>query len=91
MRVAEERSAENAEHYVLFSITDQGFGVKEKDRERIFDSFEQSERPLTLTRSGTGLGLSICKALVNLHGGSIWVESGGRGKGSTFSFTILHK
>ena len=90
VRVSMENSGGDTGQRVLFSISDQGFGVKEKDRERIFDSFEQIERPLTQTKSGTGLGLSICKALVNLHGGTIWVESAGRGKGSTFSFTILN-
>ena len=91
VRVSIDNSGNSSEQYVLFSISDQGFGVKERDRERIFDSFERIERPLTQTRSGTGLGLSICKALVTLHGGTIWVESDGRGKGSTFSFTISHK
>jgi hypothetical protein len=63
------------------------FSENPLDCMRIFQSFEQVHRGDTRKHGGTGLGLSICKALVETHGGEIWVESV-LGQGSTFSFRI---
>lgn len=71
---------------VTFSVKDFGVGIREEDIEKLFTPF-----PGILVEgnvSGTGLGLSISKGIVDLHGGSIWVETEGLEKGSTFSFTI---
>ena len=54
---------------------------------RLFDKFYRADNSLTRSTAGTGLGLAIAKALVELHGGEIWVESTLRA-GSVFSFTI---
>jgi len=70
---------------VLFSVRDTGVGLTKEDIPKLFKPF-----PGIHTEGnpeGTGLGLSICKGIVELHGGRIWAESEGRGKGSTFSFT----
>ena len=72
---------------VKVSITDFGEGLSDEYRKIIFERFSQVRRADNSSPSGTGLGLSICKALVNLHGGEIWVDSE-VGKGSTFHFTI---
>ena len=56
--------------------------------ERIFSPFEQVEVSKSRKYQGTGLGLSLTKRLVEIHGGKIWVESEGEGKGATFNFTI---
>lgn len=71
---------------VQFSVSDNGVGISEEDIGKLFKPF-----PGILVEgnvSGTGLGLSISRGIVELHGGTIWVESGGLGKGSRFSFTI---
>jgi len=70
------------------SVVDTGIGLKEKDLERIFGSFEQVEMSTNRKFQGTGLGLSLTKSLVELHGGRIWAESEGEGKGSDFRFII---
>jgi signal transduction histidine kinase len=75
-------------NFVEISIKDTGIGLKGDDPERIFNSFEQIENLATRKYQGTGLGLSLTKQLVELHGGRIWVESEGEGKGSIFSFII---
>ncbi|MDO8578558.1 MAG: ATP-binding protein [Dehalococcoidales bacterium] len=67
-------------------ISDQGSGITGEDQKRLFQSFEQlaSER---IAMQGLGLGLSACRALVEAHGGKIWVESN-PGRGSNFIFTL---
>ena len=57
-----------------------------KDRERIFESFEQGGRSAS-THEGTGLGLTLCRRIVGLMGGRMWLESE-VGVGSTFAFTV---
>ncbi len=74
--------------FIEISVKDNGIGLEKDDLERIFSSFEQVESSLTRRYAGTGLGLSLTKNLVDLHGGRIWAESEGEGKGSTFSFVI---
>jgi signal transduction histidine kinase len=73
---------------VEFSVVDSGIGIALEDQARIFKPFEQVENSTSRKFQGTGLGLSLTKELVELHGGKIYVESEGLGKGSTFSFII---
>jgi signal transduction histidine kinase len=73
---------------VEISVTDTGPGLKEEDLVRVFSPFEQAGNSKDVKYAGTGLGLSVSKALVELHGGKIWAESEGKGKGSTFRFII---
>ena len=72
---------------LLFSVIDQGIGIDKDKQEKIFDAFTQEDIYTTRQFGGTGLGLSICKKLLELMGGSIWVESK-KGKGSAFFFNI---
>ncbi|MBL8062548.1 MAG: GAF domain-containing protein [Anaerolineales bacterium] len=72
---------------VKISVTDTGPGISEKDQEKLFQPFSQVDASPTRKTGGTGLGLSICQQLINMHGGTIWVESE-VGKGSTFHFTL---
>jgi signal transduction histidine kinase len=72
---------------LLVSISDHGKGIPEEERQKIFERLYRIEQRLQKDPGGLGLGLSLCKALVEGHGGRIWVESA-VGKGSTFYFTI---
>jgi signal transduction histidine kinase len=72
---------------VQVSVSDTGPGIPPREKEKIFDKFYQIAEEGGTKPKGTGLGLPICKALVELHGGRIWVESED-GHGSTFSFTL---
>jgi signal transduction histidine kinase len=60
----------------------------EGDLERIFKPFVQVDGAASRRYQGTGLGLSLTRELVELHGGTIWAESAGTGRGSTFRFLI---
>jgi two-component system sensor histidine kinase KdpD len=70
---------------VEVALEDRGPGVAPADRERIFDKFTRA-RPES-AGAGVGLGLSICRAIVEAHGGRIWVEPGAAG-GARFRFTL---
>lgn len=71
---------------VEVEVSDTGTGVRAEDMSKLFTPFPDIER--ANTEASTGLGLSICKGIVELHGGKIWAESRGEGKGSTFTFTL---
>ena len=79
--------ARNGEDWVKVSISDTGPGISSAEASRIFDKFYQVSQPEQRKAVGTGLGLSIVKALVEMHGGKIWLESEA-GRGSIFSFTL---
>ncbi len=72
---------------VVISVADHGIGIPAKDLDRVFDRFYRVQGPLTWRISGSGLGLSVVKALVETHGGRVWVSSE-EGKGSTFYFSL---
>jgi PAS domain S-box-containing protein len=78
----------NNAHYIQINVADSGIGIDPNDLERIFNPFEQVDGSSSRRYQGTGLGLSLCRNLVELHGGAIWVESAGEGKGTTFSFVL---
>ena len=72
---------------VVCTVADHGYGISEEDQVRLFTKFFRSSDPNIRQARGTGLGLSITKGFVELHGGTIWVDSK-LGEGTTFSFTV---
>ncbi|MGH7766146.1 MAG: sensor histidine kinase, partial [Candidatus Binatia bacterium] len=77
----------NGSQWVEISVADTGPGIVAEEAYTIFDRFYQIAQAGKQKTKGTGLGLAISKALVEMHGGKIWVESD-VGRGSTFSFTL---
>jgi two-component system sensor kinase FixL len=68
----------------VFFVRDNGIGIPPEQHARVFGLFDK----LDTNAEGTGIGLAIVKRIIETHGGKIWVESEGLGKGSTFCFTI---
>jgi two-component system sensor histidine kinase GlrK len=80
---------ENSKNNLCVSVRDTGTGLDPAFHQKIFDKFEQVNFKNQGVSVGTaGLGLAFCKLAIEAHGGQIWVESEGEGKGSTFCFTI---
>jgi signal transduction histidine kinase len=79
--------AKDGKKSVQVSVSDSGPGIPPDEKEMIFDKFYQIAQMGDVKPKGTGLGLAICKALVELHGGRIWVESQAN-SGSIFYFTL---
>lgn len=68
----------------VFTVRDNGMGMAPADLERVFGLFEKVD----LRSEGVGLGLAITRRIIEHHGGRIWAESEGPGRGSTFCFTL---
>jgi signal transduction histidine kinase len=80
-------ASRDATDWAQVSINDSGPGISAEECQKIFEKFYQVSEGGEPKPKGTGLGLAISKALVELHGGKIWVKSE-PGRGSTFSFTL---
>jgi len=73
---------------VSLRIRDHGVGISQKDLKRIFKRFYRSPNPMTGRVKGTGLGLFIVRSVARAHGGDVYAESEGEGRGSTFTFRL---
>jgi PAS domain S-box-containing protein len=74
----------NKGNQFVFEIRDTGIGIEPKRQTSIFEPFHQGERSITRRFGGLGLGLTISRTLLDLHGGTMTVESAGKNKGATF-------
>lgn len=73
--------------YIEISVEDEGNGIKDEDKEKIFDMFYTVNNSITDGRRGLGLGLALCKAVVEAHGGEIEIKDNSP-KGTIFSFKL---
>jgi signal transduction histidine kinase len=65
-------------------VEDDGIGIEPRQHQRVFGLFERLDPEV----EGTGIGLALVKRIVEVHGGRVWVESEGAGRGSRFCFTL---
>jgi signal transduction histidine kinase len=80
-------SSQKEQESIHISIQDQGIGIAEEALKSIFEPYSRIDLEKTRFIGGTGLGLSLVREIINLHGGTIWVEST-LGDGSTFHFFL---
>lgn len=79
--------AKTVTDYIEISVEDEGNGIKDEDKEKIFDMFYTVNNSITDGRRGLGLGLALCKAVVEAHGGEIEIKDNSP-KGTIFSFKL---
>jgi signal transduction histidine kinase len=80
---AEQRNGE-----VAVSVTDQGRGISERDRSRVFDAYTRVDAPGAPAVTGAGIGLSVVRDLVQAHGGRVWIETPAGTGGTRVVFTL---
>ncbi|MXY13544.1 MAG: response regulator [Chloroflexi bacterium] len=81
-------SAEQQDSHVAISVADEGRGIPPEMLSQLFSRYSRLGPDRGSSAEGSGLGLAICKGLVEAHGGRIWAESEGEGRGARFTFTV---
>ncbi len=79
---------EQVDSNVEVTVSDSGQGIKPEFLSRVFDRFTQADSSITRAFGGLGMGLAIAKSIVELHGGTVRVESPGEDQGSTFTLSL---
>jgi two-component system CheB/CheR fusion protein len=82
------RTSNDEEGRCVVEVSDSGIGIEPEHQARIFNAFEQADRAITRHFGGLGLGLAISKTLMDLHGGTIGVDSEGKDRGTTFRVAL---
>ncbi|MBV6627786.1 MAG: GAF domain-containing protein [Rivularia sp. (in: Bacteria)] len=88
VRLLEEKTNDDELSYAVIQVSDTGMGINSEFLPYVFDRFRQGDSSSTRSHNGLGLGLSIVRHIVELHGGSVRVESPGVGEGSTFTVKL---
>lgn len=88
IRLLEEKTSDDSLSYAVIQVSDTGMGINSEFIPYVFDRFRQGDSSITRAHNGLGLGLSIVRHIVELHGGSVCVESPGVGFGSTFTVKL---
>jgi signal transduction histidine kinase len=84
-------TAKIQDNFAKIVVKDNGSGITKEKIENMFIKFYQGDTSMTREHGGTGLGLAVCKGIVETHGGKIWVESEGIGKGIEVHILLPHK
>ena len=84
----EIRSLNNEQGQLQLEVSDTGVGIAPEAQSGVFDAFRQGSRSITCEFGGLGLGLTISKSLIDLHHGTIAVESEGKNRGTLFRITL---
>jgi len=79
-----ELSAEQLDGEIVLRVHDNGIGIDARHQHKLFGLFEKLHPEI----EGTGIGLALVKRIIDVHGGRIWIESAGPGRGTTVSFTL---
>jgi signal transduction histidine kinase len=74
--------------YAVIRVIDQGIGIPPGEEERVFERFHRADTRLSRSTAGVGLGLYITRSIVEGHGGRIWAESPGPGRGTVFTLLL---
>jgi len=85
-RIELEATVRGAE--LVIAVRDNGVGLSDGIRPRIFDLFAQGEQTLARSQGGLGIGLSLARGMVEMHGGTLTADSDGEGRGSTFTLRL---
>jgi signal transduction histidine kinase len=84
---AVRRSGIRAPASVMVTVSDEGPGITDEEKERVFDRFYQTAAGRSVRSRGVGLGLAICREIIAVHGGAIWV-SDNEPRGSVFNVLL---
>lgn len=75
----------------MLTVTDDGPGIPEADRERVFDRFTRLDSARSRDEGGAGLGLAIVRETVNAHGGAVHLEDASRASARWYGFRYLDR